>query len=41
MQNLKYLKNLTNYDSLHQIFKEQNIDKVVHLAAQAGQVFYQ
>ena len=31
-----FKENLTNYDSLHQIFKEQNIDKVVHLAAQAG-----
>ena len=35
--NFKVFKvNLTDYDSLNQIFTEQNFDKVVHLAAQAG-----
>ena len=36
-----FKEDLINYDSLYQIFKQQNIDKVVHLAAQAGsQVFH-
>ena len=31
-----FKEDLINYDSLYKIFKQQNIDKVVHLAAQAG-----